>query len=49
MDTIFVKHVKKNGPAELAGLSTGDRIVSVNGESVTGKTYSQVVALIQAR
>ncbi|XP_072028473.1 LOW QUALITY PROTEIN: rho GTPase-activating protein 21-like [Amphiura filiformis] len=48
MDTIFVKHVKKNGPAESAGLSTGDRIVSVNGESVTGKTYSQVVALIQA-
>ncbi|XP_023932056.1 rho GTPase-activating protein 23-like [Lingula anatina] len=49
MDTIFVKHVKAGGPAQLAGLNQGDRIVSVNGESVTGKTYSQVIALIQAR
>ncbi|XP_077978683.1 rho GTPase-activating protein 21-like [Glandiceps talaboti] len=47
MDTIFVRQVKEGGPAEEAGLSTGDRIVSVNGETVTGKTYSQVVALIQ--
>ncbi|XP_066303239.1 rho GTPase-activating protein 23-like isoform X2 [Branchiostoma lanceolatum] len=47
MDTIFVKHVKEGGPAQQAGLNTGDRIVSVNGESVTGKTYSQVIALIQ--
>ena len=49
MDTIFVKQVKEGGPAERAGLRTGDRIVSVNGESVTGKTYSQVIALIQSR
>ncbi|GAB1603437.1 rho GTPase-activating protein 21-A-like isoform X5 [Argonauta hians] len=48
MDTIFVKHVKEDSPAELAGLNTGDRIVSVNGESVTGKTYSQVISLIQS-
>ncbi|CAH1789552.1 unnamed protein product [Owenia fusiformis] len=48
MDTIFVKQVKDGGPAQMAGLNTGDRIVSVNGESVTGKTYSQVIALIQA-
>ncbi|XP_033639389.1 rho GTPase-activating protein 21-like isoform X2 [Asterias rubens] len=48
MDTIFVKHVKPGGAAESASLSTGDRIVSVNGESVTGKTYSQVVGLIQS-
>ena len=49
MDTIFVKHVKEGGPAQHAGLQKGDRVVSVNGESVTGKTYSQVIALIQAR
>lgn len=49
MDTIFVKHVKEGGPAHLAGLHTGDRIVSVNDEPVTGKTYPQVIALIQAR
>lgn len=29
--------------------SPGDRLVKVNGESVLGKTYSQVIALIQNR
>ncbi|KAM7069197.1 rho GTPase-activating protein 23 isoform 3-T3 [Molossus nigricans] len=47
MDTIFVKNVKDEGPAHRAGLRTGDRLVKVNGESVIGKTYSQVIALIQ--
>uniref|UniRef100_A0A673AEC5 Rho GTPase activating protein 23b n=1 Tax=Sphaeramia orbicularis TaxID=375764 RepID=A0A673AEC5_9TELE len=47
MDTIFVKSVKENGPAQMAGLCTGDRLVKVNGESILGKTYSQVIALIQ--
>ncbi|XP_023805287.1 rho GTPase-activating protein 23 isoform X3 [Oryzias latipes] len=47
VDTIFVKSVKENGPAHEAGLCTGDRLVKVNGESVLGKTYSQVIMLIQ--
>ncbi|XP_024119166.1 rho GTPase-activating protein 23 isoform X3 [Oryzias melastigma] len=47
VDTIFVKSVKENGPAHEAGLCTGDRLVRVNGESVLGKTYSQVIMLIQ--
>ncbi|KAL2078617.1 hypothetical protein ACEWY4_026302 [Coilia grayii] len=47
MDTIFVKSVRDQGPAHQAGLCTGDRLVKVNGESVLGKTYSQVIALIQ--
>ncbi|XP_033097696.1 rho GTPase-activating protein 21-like isoform X2 [Anneissia japonica] len=47
MDTIFVKQVKVPGPAHDAGLATGDRIISVNGESVTGKTYNSVLTLIQ--
>ncbi|XP_014350958.1 rho GTPase-activating protein 21 isoform X1 [Latimeria chalumnae] len=47
MDTIFVKQVKEGGPAYEAGLCTGDRIVKVNGESIIGKTYTQVIALIQ--
>ncbi|EHB11926.1 Rho GTPase-activating protein 21 [Heterocephalus glaber] len=47
MDTIFVKQVKEEGPAFESGLCTGDRIIEVNGESVIGKTYSQVMALIQ--
>ncbi|XP_048470465.1 rho GTPase-activating protein 23 isoform X1 [Rhincodon typus] len=47
MDTIFVKSVKEGGAAYRAGLCTGDRIVKVNAESVIGKTYSQVISLIQ--
>nr|XP_057917526.1 rho GTPase-activating protein 21-like isoform X2 [Doryrhamphus excisus] len=47
MDTIFVKSVKENGPAYQAGLCRGDRLVKVNGENILGKTYSQVIALIQ--
>ncbi|KAK7919486.1 hypothetical protein WMY93_010770 [Mugilogobius chulae] len=47
MDTIFVKSVRENGPAQVAGLCSGDRLVRVNGESILGKTYSQVIALIQ--
>ncbi|XP_071390108.1 rho GTPase-activating protein 21 isoform X2 [Centroberyx affinis] len=47
MDTIFVKQVKEGGPAHGAGLCTGDRIVKVNGASIIGKTYSDVIALIQ--
>ncbi|KAF4089434.1 hypothetical protein AMELA_G00067070 [Ameiurus melas] len=47
MDTIFVKQVKEGGPAHGAGLCTGDRIVKVNGESIIGKTYSEVIAVIQ--
>ncbi|XP_054032577.1 rho GTPase-activating protein 23 [Dryobates pubescens] len=47
MDTIFVKSVREEGPAHQAGLHTGDRLVKVNGESIIGKTYSQVIALIQ--
>jgi C-terminal processing protease CtpA/Prc len=49
MDTIFVRQVKEGGPAFHAGLRPGDRIVSVNGETVTGKSYAQVIDLIQAR
>ncbi|GCB61074.1 hypothetical protein scyTo_0009278, partial [Scyliorhinus torazame] len=47
MDTIFVKSVKEGGAAYQAGLCTGDRIVKVNTESIIGKTYSQVISLIQ--
>ncbi|KAK2895254.1 rho GTPase-activating protein 21 isoform X1 [Channa argus] len=47
MDTIFVKQVKEGGPAHAAGLSTGDRIVKVNGASIIGKAYCEVICLIQ--
>uniref|UniRef100_A0A3Q2NYE0 Rho GTPase activating protein 21b n=1 Tax=Fundulus heteroclitus TaxID=8078 RepID=A0A3Q2NYE0_FUNHE len=47
MDTIFVKQVKEGGPAHEAGLCTGDRLVKVNGASIIGKSYSEVITLIQ--
>ncbi|XP_074659010.1 rho GTPase-activating protein 21-like isoform X2 [Tubulanus polymorphus] len=48
MDTVFVKQIKPDGPASQAGLITGDRIVSINGESVSGKPYAQIIAMIQS-
>ncbi|XP_046391357.1 uncharacterized protein LOC124159528 isoform X3 [Ischnura elegans] len=47
MDTIFVKNVKEHSAAHAAGLATGDRIISVNGETIGGKSYAEVVQLIQ--
>nr|CAD7428275.1 unnamed protein product [Timema monikensis] len=47
MDTIFVKNVRESSPAHAAGLSTGDRIIAVNGQTITSYTYAQVVQLIQ--
>lgn len=47
MDTVFVKEVRPNGPAFLAGLKTGDRLLSVNGMQVAGTPYNRVVASIQ--
>ncbi|XP_032222404.2 rho GTPase-activating protein 21-B [Nematostella vectensis] len=47
MDTVFVRQVAPNGPADKAGLSSGDQIVSVNGNQVLNRTYSQVIELIQ--
>ncbi|XP_049602336.1 rho GTPase-activating protein 21 isoform X2 [Syngnathus scovelli] len=47
MDTIFVKQVKEGGPAHGAGLCTGDRLVKVNGASIIGKAYCEVISLIQ--
>ncbi|XP_042883215.1 rho GTPase-activating protein 21-like isoform X3 [Penaeus japonicus] len=47
LDTIFVKNVKPGSAAHVAGLRTGDRVVSVNGESVATQSYQQVVSTIQ--
>lgn len=46
MDTIFVREVRAGSAADRAGLVTGDRIVSINGEPVTGRSYGQVIDLI---
>ncbi|KAI8737865.1 rho GTPase-activating protein 21 isoform X1 [Biomphalaria glabrata] len=45
-DTIFVKSVKEASPAYYAGLNTGDRIIAVNGDSISGKSYRDVIAAI---
>lgn len=47
MDTVFVKEVRPNGPANLAGLCPGDRLLSVNGLAVAGTPYNSVVKAIQ--
>ena len=47
MDTIFVKEVRQDGPAYAAGLRQGDQILTVNDQPINGKTYSQVIAMIQ--
>jgi carboxyl-terminal processing protease len=36
-DTLFVTHVRNDGPSERAGVLKGDRIIAVNGESLPGK------------
>jgi len=36
-DTLFVTHVRNDGPSERAGILKGDRIIAVNGESLPGK------------
>ncbi|CAN7997410.1 unnamed protein product [Ixodes hexagonus] len=46
MDTIFVREVRPGSAADRAGLVTGDRIVSINGQPVTGRSYGQVIELI---
>lgn len=41
-----MKSVRENGPAHVAGLTTGDRIISVNGKDIAGLSYFRVVDLI---
>lgn len=44
---VFVfQHVEEGGPAQEAGLSAGDLITHVNGESVHGLVHTEVVELI---
>lgn len=45
--SLYVAHVHPEGPAQQAGLKHGDEVVSVNGESVIGKTYEEVIKMIR--
>lgn len=40
-DTVNVVEVIAEGPSERAGLQAGDRIIAVNGRSITGKSFTE--------
>ena len=42
-----ISYVLEGGPADLAGVKEGDRILEVNGESAQGVTHLKVVEMIQ--
>lgn len=44
---LYVGTVHPEGPAHKAGIRHGDEIVSVDGTTVTGKSYEQVVKMIR--
>jgi C-terminal processing protease CtpA/Prc len=45
--SLYVAHVHPEGPAQQAGLKHGDELVTVNGATVAGKTYEQVIQLVR--
>ncbi|MET0516152.1 MAG: PDZ domain-containing protein [Nitrospiraceae bacterium] len=44
---LYVAHIHPEGPARQAGLKHGDEVISVDGASVEGKTYEQVVRMVR--
>lgn len=48
-DTINVVSPISGGPSEAVGISSGDRIVSINGKSAIGLTNSQVVEKLRGK
>ena len=44
---LYVGMVRPEGPAQQAGLRHGDEITTVDGITVTGKSYEQVVKMIR--
>jgi len=44
---LYVGMVRPEGPAQQAGLRHGDEITTVDGATVTGKSYEQVVKMIR--
>ena len=45
--SLYVNHVIPEGPAQQAGLKHGDEVVTVNGATVSGKTYEQVIKMVR--
>lgn len=44
---LYVAHIHPEGPARQAGLKHGDEVITVDGTSVEGKTYEQVVRMVR--
>jgi C-terminal processing protease CtpA/Prc len=44
---LYVGMVRPEGPAQQAGIKHGDEITTVDGATVTGKSYEQVVKMIR--
>ncbi len=44
---LFVTGIFPGSPAEKAGIEQGDQIISVDGNSIQGKNYEEVVKLIR--
>jgi C-terminal processing protease CtpA/Prc len=45
--SLYVAHVHPEGPAQQAGIKHGNEVVTVNGATVTGKTYEQVIQMVR--
>ena len=45
--SLYVNHVHPEGPAQQAGLKHGDEVVTVNGATVSGKTYEQAIKMVR--
>ncbi len=45
--SLYVNHVHPEGPAQQAGLKHGDEVVTVNGATVSGKNYEQVIKMVR--
>ena len=46
-DSLFVTKTEKGGPAELAGIESGDKIILIDGENISGKPTSEIVTKIR--
>lgn len=44
-----MKSVKEGSAAHYAGLNIGDRLIAVNGDLVSDKSYREVIAAIHQR